>query len=380
MWWHAALVALLLWQQKADPIAEGIKALDEQRWDAAADIFSRAAAADPKEYTHHFHLGLALSMLNRDAEAISEYQRVLELKPEVYQAELNLGMLLIRQKRAAEAVPHLETAVRLKPKELRPNLYLADALLASGNGEKAEAAFRTALEIDPKSGPAAAGLASALSAQKRDADALAQWERAAELDPSYREAAAGARERIGEQLLEAGKAADAIPWLETVVKQSPTPANRYALATAYILTRNMEAATPLLQQALTAEPDNVQLRMMYGRALREQRKFASAAQEFARAAQAKPDSAEAWSELAGMLILTEDYPQALAALDKVRALGAEKPAHHYFRAIVLDKNRQYKPALESYQRFLAISGGKFPDEEFKARQRVRIIEKELNKR
>jgi hypothetical protein len=81
-----------------------------------------------------------------------------------------------------------------------------------------------------------------------------------------------------------------------------------------------------------------------------------------------------------MLILTEDYAQALAALDKVRALGAEKPAHHYFRAIVLDKHRQYKPALESYQRFLATSEGKYPDEEFKARQRVRIIEKELNKR
>jgi tetratricopeptide (TPR) repeat protein len=380
MWWHAAIIALLLWQHKADPIAEGMKALDEQRWDAAAEIFSRAAAADPKEYTHRFHLGLALSMLNRDAEAISEYQKVLELKPELYQAELNLGMLLVRQKRAAEAVPHLETAVRLKPKELRPNLYLGDALLASGSAEKAEAAFRTALEIDPKSGAAAAGLATALSAQKRDSDALAQWERAADLDPSYRDAAAGARERIGEQLLESGKAAEAIPYLEIAVKQSPTAANRYALATAYILTKNMDAAAPLLQQAVAAEPDNLQLRMMYGRALREQRKFAAAAQEFARASQAKPDSAEAWSELAGMLILTEDYAPALAALDKVRALAAEKPAHYYFRAIVLDKNKQYKPALDSYQRFLAMSEGKYPDEEFKARQRVRILEKELNKR
>jgi tetratricopeptide (TPR) repeat protein len=380
MWWQAVVVALLLWQQKADPIAEGVKALEEQRWDAAVDVFSRAVAADPKEYTHHFHLGLALSMLNRDSEAIAEYEKVLQLKPELYQAELNLGLLLVRQKRPADALPHLESALKQKPKELRPNLYLAEALLASGDMVKAETAFRAALEIDPKAAGAAAGLARALSAQKRGAEALTQWERAAELDPGYREAAAAERERIGEQLLEAGKAEEAIPSLELAVKQSPTAANRYALATAYILTKNLERAVPLLEQALASEPNNVELRMTYARALREQRKFAAAAQEFARAAQARPDSAEAWSDLAGMLILTEDYPQALAALDKVRALGAEKAPHHFFRAIILDKHRQYKPALESYQRFLAMSEGKHPDEEFKARQRIRILEKELSKR
>ncbi|HET8547543.1 MAG TPA: tetratricopeptide repeat protein [Bryobacteraceae bacterium] len=380
MWWQAALLALLLWQQKPDPIADGMKALEEQRWDAAAEIFGRAAAADPREYTHHFHLGLALSMLNRDAEAIAEYQKVLELKPGLYQAELNLGILLVRQKRTADALPHLLSAVRAKSKELRPNLYLGEALLATGDAVKAEAAFRTAVDVDPKSASAAAGLARALSAQKRESEALAQWERAAELDPGYRDAAAAEREQIGERLLESGKAEEAIAYLEAAVKQSPTAANRYALATAYIMTKNLDRATPLLEQALQSEPGNIELRMMYGRALREQRRFAAAAQEFARVAQAKPDSAEAWSDLAGMLILIEDYAQALAALDKVRALGAEKAPHHYFRAIVLDKHRQYKPALESYQRFLAMSGGRNPDEEFKARQRVRILEKELSKR
>ena len=374
------MLALLLLQQKPDLIAEGMKALDEQRWEAAAGIFSRAVAADPKEYSHRFHLGLALSMLNRDTEAISEYQTVLELKPGLYQAQLNLGMLLIRQKRPADAIPHLEDALRQKPKEMRPNLYLGEALLAAGQPAKAEAAFRAALEADPKAAAASGGLARSLSAQKRDVEALAQWERAAELDPGYREAIAGERERLGEQLLEAGKAKEAIPHLEQAVKESPTTANRFALATAYILTKNVDGAVPLLQQSLDSEPDNTELRMMYGRALREQRKFPQAAQEFARVAQARPDSAEAWSDLAGMLILMEDYTRALAALDKVRALGAEKAAHHFFRAVVLDQHKQYKAAMESYQRFLAMSDGRNPDEEFKARQRVRILEKELNKR
>jgi hypothetical protein len=93
----------------------------------------------------------------------------------------------------------------------------------------------------------------------------------------------------------------------------------------------------------------------------------------------KPDHADAWSELAGVLVMAEDYPAALGALDHLAALQAEKPGHVYLRAIVLDKIRDIKPALESYQKFLAVSNGQNPDEEFKARQRVRILQREVSK-
>jgi hypothetical protein len=36
--------------------------------------------------------------------------------------------------------------------------------------------------------------------------------------------------------------------------------------------------------------------------------------------------------------------------------------------------------MPNYQKFLELSGGKFPDEEFKARQRIKVIQKELSKR
>ena len=127
-------------------------------------------------------------------------------------------------------------------------------------------------------------------------------------------------------------------------------------------------------------PDNFDLRMMYGRVLRDERKYGPAAQQFLRAVQGKPDSPEAWDELAGMLILLENYPQALAALDRVEALGNAPPGIHFFRAIILDKAQMYKPALASYEKYLALAGGSNPDEEFKARQRIKVINKELSKR
>jgi tetratricopeptide (TPR) repeat protein len=139
-------------------------------------------------------------------------------------------------------------------------------------------------------------------------------------------------------------------------------------------------ALPVLEQLVAGEPENAGLRLTYGRVLRDLKKYQPAAAEFARVVQAKPELAEAWGELAGMWILLENYPGALAALDRLKALGAEAPGHLYLRAIILDKTRQLRPALESYRRFLEASEGRNPNEEFLARQRMRILEKELNRR
>ncbi len=102
--------------------------------------------------------------------------------------------------------------------------------------------------------------------------------------------------------------------------------------------------------------------------------------QFARAAQLKPDFVQAWNELAAMLTSLEQYPQALAALDRVQALGAEIPGNHYLRALILDRTHQLKPAIESYEKFLAASQGENPNEEFIARQRVRILQNELKRK
>ena len=64
-------------------------------------------------------------------------------------------------------------------------------------------------------------------------------------------------------------------------------------------------------------------------------------------------------EIVTASMLGDNYPQALAGLDKIKALGGENPSHFYLRAIILDKQNVLPPALEYYQRFLAASNGKF---------------------
>ncbi len=404
--WAPALVLLLLFAPTTDYQGEGLKALEAKQYDQAVQLFTQAVQADPADYSAHFNLALAFSLLGKDAEAIPEFQKTLELKPGLYQAELNLGIVLLRGKRAKDAVAHLDAAAQAKPKEFRPQWYLAEALLSAEEPAKAEPHYQAAIEIDGKSAAAQLGLGRARARQGRLSEAAEHFRKAAEMDAGFSDALlelAGlyeqnhqpdeaiaiyqkfpdrpaTQEHLGELLIEAQRFAEAIPYLEKAVAQSATAANRLALATAYQMNKEPQKALAQLARAAAAEPGSYELQMRYGRALRDEHQFIPAANQFAAAAKLRPDSKEAWNELAGVLTLAEQYPQALAALDRVRALRQEIPGDYYLRAIILDKLHDYKPALESYLQFLAASEGKNPDEEFKARQRSRIIERILSKR
>src|SRR5262249_20598294 len=133
-------------------------------------------------------------------------------------------------------------------------------------------------------------------------------------------------------------------------------------------------------KAVAAEPANFDIRMMYARALRDAKQYPAAAQQFTEAAKIKPNDQRAWSNLGGVLYITGDYPQSLAAFDRARQLGEDTPGNWFLRAIILDKLRQLKPALAAYEHFLSVSHGEQPDQEFQARQRARIIRNELEKR
>jgi tetratricopeptide (TPR) repeat protein len=403
MW---ALLFAIFALQTPDYTADGMKALDEGRYEAAAQALAKAVEADPKDYTGHFNLALAYSMLGKDSEGVAEYRKALELHPRLYEAELNAGILLLRQKNPADALPLLADAVEQKPGEFRPRFYLAEAQLQSGAQEEAEGSYRRAVELDAKSAAAELGLAHALARQEKLADAAPHFRKAAELDPKDREYLlelaglyeksgqmdeavaiyrefpnnAAAQQHAGQLLMQAKQFGAAIPQLETAYQKSPTQANRVALAKAYLSAKQFDKALPLLDQAVAGAADDYDLRMLYALALRDRKQYQPAAAQMLAAAKLKPQDAQTWGELGGMLYLSGAYPQALAAFERAHDLGQDTPGNWFFRAIILDKLKQLKPALAAYQKFLSISQGKNPDQEFQARQRARIIQRELEKR
>jgi Tfp pilus assembly protein PilF len=402
MW---AVAAFLLFLQ-ADYTSEGMKALDEGKYEAAAQAFRKAIEADSKDYFAHFNLAMAYTLLERDPEAVTEYRRTLELKPGLYEAELNGGIVLLRQKNPLEALPLFEQAAAQKPQEFRPRYYLAESQLETGDYAKAEESYKLAIALDAKSAGAQLGMAQSLVQQGRIGDADPYFRQAAQLEPKYRDyllELAGlyekasqnrqaieiyrefpdnpaAQTRMGQLLLESKQFEDALPRLEEAFAKEPSPANRSALAAAYVFTAKLDRALPLLEQSVAAEPGNYDLRMMYARALRDKRQFQPAARQFYEAARLKPAEPKPWTELGGMLYMAGDLPQALAAFEQAAKNGESAAGNWFLRAIILDKLRQVKPAKDAYEHFLAMSQGKNPNQEFQARQRVRILQREIDKR
>jgi tetratricopeptide (TPR) repeat protein len=390
---------------QANSQAAGLQALDRQNYQQAEEIFSKLAAADPKDYSALFNLALAESALKQDDQAAGHYKQVLTLKPGLYEAELNLGILDVRDRRPADAVPLLQDAAKQKPNQPRAQRYLGDALLATGDTAGAAAAFRAALAADPKQAVAELGLGQSLARDGKLDDALTHYRQAVTLDPDLKSylleiavafskanrpkdaipllaefpGDAGACEELGRLYLADNQPAEAVKQFQTAVAASPTSANRLALATAYLKNNQPDLAAPILEQELAAHPNDYDLRMAVGRIYRDRRDFPKAGAQFIAAGQLTPDSVEAWNEAASVLVLAELYPQALAALDKIHSLNAETAGDYFYRAIIYDKLHQVKPALENYQKFLATSGGRFPNQEFQARQRSKLLERETSR-
>src|SRR5581483_1026742 len=127
---------------------------------------------------------------------------------------------------------------------------------------------------------------------------------------------AGAREELGRLYLTTNRPADAIGQFQAAVNLAPTSANRLALATAYLKNNQPDLARPILEQALAASPDDYDLRMAVARIHRDKHDYVAAADQFVAAANLRPNSVEAWNEAANAFVISQQYPQALAALDK----------------------------------------------------------------
>jgi Tfp pilus assembly protein PilF len=407
----SAAVALLFFLQTADYDADGTKALDARNYQAAADAFTKAIAADSSDYYAHFNLAMAYTFLHRDEEGLAEYRKTLELKPGLYEAELNGGILFLRQKNPEDALPLLGDAATQKPNEFAPRFYLAEAQLQSGLADEAAENYRLAAGIDPKSATAELGWGRSLALGGKLDEAAPHFGAAVERDPKYRDALlslaelfeehkqiaealaiykefpgnAAVQEHAGQLLLQSQKYDDAVRQFEQAYQKAPTPANRKSLAAAYLQVQQIDKALPLLEKAVADEPANYDLRMGLAHALRDRKQYPAAAAQFNEAAKLKPSETKTWAELGSMLYLAGDRDGSLAALAQARQLGDNSAGNWFLTAIMLDGAHRAKPAvakqaLAAYRKFLSLSDGKSPNQEFQARQRAIIIQRELDKR
>ena len=110
-----ALFALLLFSPPQNFLADGLKALDANQPAAAEPLLRQAVEADPNDYSAHFNLGLALSLQQKDTEAIAEYREAIQLNSNNQAVHYSLGIAYEHKGNRQAALQEYRTAQGLDP-------------------------------------------------------------------------------------------------------------------------------------------------------------------------------------------------------------------------------------------------------------------------
>lgn len=356
-----------------------------------------------------FDLGYCQSHLDKTSEAVASYRKAVEQAPSWFEANLNLGIALARSGDRAAAISVLQHATGLKPLSGGPKAVSKawDSLaqvLEESDPKASAAAYDKAAELDPgnpevelgagrmleKSGDLKAAearflksagsgntqgmalLIDLLNQQKRYSEAETWLRKYVTQDPQNETA----REQLGKMLAAEGKPHEAITVLEEGAKDPANPALKRELAELFLQTKQYQQAEPLFRELLLNHSSDPELHRGLGVALLYQLKYAAAESELIQAVKLKPDYAEVYGYLADAARENKHYELAIRALDARARFLPEVPMTYFNRATCYDHLRIPKQAIENYKRFLSVAGGKYPDQEFQARHRLKAIEPE----
>jgi tetratricopeptide (TPR) repeat protein len=381
--------------------------LQKQQYQQAEEMLLAAVAKDHTNPQAWFDLGFAQSHIGKTPDAITAYRKAAELSPTWFEAQQNLGIALARVPDRPAAAAAFRIAVTLKPaaggQQALTEAWLSLAeVTEDSQPQESLAAYQKAAELDPlnpralfgsarlaeKSGNfsmaeqqylklAQPGNTEAMERlidfylhQKRyaDAETWLQKYRSANPSKSYK-----AQIMLGELLLAEGKTQEAIAAMEPLYQSLHDPWLARPLAHLYVEAKRYDDAATLLPDLIAREPNNPQFHFDYGSALLHQHKYPEAQAELIKALQLKPDLADAYFDLAYAAQQNKNHELVLRVLDARARLQPETPATYFLRATAYDSLRMYKPAAENYKLFLAAAAGKFPDQEFQARHRLKAI-------
>jgi tetratricopeptide (TPR) repeat protein len=119
------------------------------KFEPALEHYDRAQRLRPQDATFGCCQARTLSKLNRRADAIAAYRRVIEFTPDAAEAHFELGNELAADNRKSEAKNEYEEAIRLRPAYSQAHLNLGVLLAVEGQFDNALQQFSETLRLEP---------------------------------------------------------------------------------------------------------------------------------------------------------------------------------------------------------------------------------------
>ncbi|KAA6464879.1 tetratricopeptide repeat protein [Acidobacteria bacterium AB60] len=396
--------------QAAPEVAEAEALIPKADWNAAEAKLSTYLASHPSDARALFDAGYVADAQNKTEDAVAFYSRAVKADPNNFESHLSLGLLLARVGKLDRARPEISAATQLDPGDAGPavkarawralaqidrrdnpsqasgdllealklspettsdTLLAAELADASNQPESAEAAYRRVLAKDPRNAEATAGLGHLLIAEKKYPDAesfLREALRQAPEDPTLTAQLA--------TVLAAEDKGEALPLLQKLHASRPDDENVTRMLAEVLAEAGEAAEADQLDSALlAAHPRDAGLLIAHGQNLVRQLRYADAFQAFEQASGIAPGDGDAWSGLAFTASKTKQPSVALHALSMRSKFLPENASTYFLWATSYDTLHDRVAAISYYHHFLEAAAGKFPDQEWQARQRLLVLEK-----
>lgn len=400
--------------QRQEPVSSQVAAAEaaiaSTDWKTAEATLDSWLAAHPTDARALFDAGYVADVQNRSADAASLYGRAVQSDPKNFDAHLMLGVLLAREGKLAEARPQLVSATQLDPGEGGPELkaraWRALARIdSSTNPTAASNDLLEALKLSPET-PDDTLLAADLAAKTGDvAAAESEYRRVLAKKPDSERANAG----LAHLLIKAKQYPEAETLLRAALQHHPDDPALTAQLAAVLAAQDKAEALPLLQKLHSDHPDQAAVTLMlaevmaeagdfagsdelyvkllaaapqdpdllvgHGQNLVRQMKYAQAFDVFDQATRLDPADADGWSGLAFAASRTDRPAVTVHALTMRAKLVPDSASTYFLWALAYDSLHQKAQAAAYYHHFLDSADGKFPNQEWQARERLKILEK-----
>jgi len=348
----------------------------QNRLDDAAVLYRRAVAADPNSFEAHISLGLLLARQDKLAEARPELLAATTLDPGVADPSLKARAWralarIDRDSDPSAASNDLLQALKLTPETPSDTLLAAELAEKTGQLEAAAAAYRRVLDKDPASAPASAGLAHLLIAGKRYPEAETLLRAAIAKNPEDPTLTAQLATVLADQ-----DKAEALPLLQKLHAAHPTdPAVTRMLAAVLADAGDFAGSDQLFLHLLTTSPEDPELLVSHAQNLVHEGELDQAYAVFGKVTQIDPANVDGWSGLAFTASRLGHPDVTVHALAMRSRYLPENSSTLFLWATAYDSLHQKTQAAAYYHRFIDASGGRLPNQEWQARQRLQVLEK-----
>ncbi len=329
---------------------------------AALALFEQASTKDPSfalAWTGVADASLEMYKLKHDSfwsgKAIAAAREAQSRNDNLPEVHLALGSIYTATGKNAQAVSEIQRALQLEPNSDDGYVRLGRAYLVSGQGDAALAALKKAVELNPYYWYNHDQLGKAYYAMGRNDDALTEFKRVVELDPTN----AAAHNALGILYALRTPWEKCIPEFQRSIQLKPS-ANAYTnWATAYFRAGRYAESVPLFERAAELNPADVVAVGNLADAYRQVKQYENSQQTYDRAIElaykqleVNPKDADVMGNLALFYAKKGGAAKAREIIARARAINSANSQLMYDEAVVDALGSHEQEALRSLQRAL----------------------------